>query len=232
MPHTGLVDKVSTRYRRDTVQPSDINLAYEKLRDTFRTDEVHSKTVVNALIAAIAETMDSKRPVPPIASGARVNTVTHGFPARGDVSTVSPTANQLRGSLLYLPEATSFVTIGINVAAPAAGGIIRLGVGDYNFLTKTASNILDAGTVTSDASGDKTLAAVTSRGPGWIVLMAYFSATISVQAFNPGSGYSYNTTGTIVCTPVQTGVAFSAFSATETFNTDSTTLLSTWLVAA
>jgi len=187
--------------------------------------------VVDGLIEAEVAGINARHPAWPLVSGNRVSAITHGAGLRRDtLGNISMGANQIRSSLLYLPETATFDSAGLTIGT--GDGNVRLGVGTYDFANRTATLVTDFGALDVSTSGDKTIAINETLGPGWIILMAWFSGAPTVAGGEPASGYSQNSNGNPVATPVRTGLAYGPFPPTIVFNTDATSILSMWLEVA
>ena len=187
--------------------------------------------VVDGLLAAEVAGINARHPSWPLVSGNRVSAVTHGAGLRRDALTnISMGANQLRSSLLYLPETATFDSVGLTIGT--GDGNVRLGVGTYDFASRTATLVTDFGALDVSTSGDKTIAINETLGPGWIILLAWFSAAPTVAGGEPATGYDMNSNGNPVATPVRTGGTYGALPSTIVFNTDATSILSMWLEVA
>ena len=187
--------------------------------------------VVDGLIEAQVAGINARHPSWPLVSGNRVSAITHGAGLRRDtLANVPMGANQLRSSLIYLPETATFDSVGLTIGT--GDGNVRLGVGTYDFANRTATLITDFGELNVSTSGNKTLAINETLGPGWIILLAWFSAAPTVAGGEPATGYDMNSNGNPLATPLRTGGTYGALPSTITFNTDSTTILSMWLEVA
>lgn len=126
-------------------------------------------------------------------------------PGSGVTSTAATVANRLSAMPLWVPEAFTAVSIECEVTALAAGGTIRLGIYAAAPTTdKPGALVLDAGTVTTDASGVKALTISQALEPGlyWLTAVPQGGAPtvrtvqghlppVAVAAFaaNAASGY-------------------------------------------
>src|SRR5690606_4448192 len=127
--------------------------------------------VVDGLLGAEVAGINARHPAWPLASGNRVSAITHGAGLRRDtLANIPMGANQPRASPLYLPETATFDSVGLTIGT--GDGNVRLGVGTYDFASRTATLVTDFGSLDVSTTGDKTIAINETLGPGWIILLA------------------------------------------------------------
>jgi hypothetical protein len=106
-------------------------------------------------------------------------------------------ANRLFYVPFFVPQATTWTRIGVNVATPAAGTTIRLGIYNNGNGVPTGAPRLDAGTVSAATTGEKELTISHALDVGWYWLAVVSNGTAAITAesnaslgFRPNMGFA------------------------------------------
>lgn len=147
----------------------------------FATRDTYDAAIEDELVTLKA----ADHPLPAgVGPSRQITTTSHGLGSKAEGNHTNP-ANTLSLMPIYFAKPATAAAIAVTVAGAAvAGGQIQLGIYTLATDTMTMTLLVDAGFVTTDTTGRKSLA-ISQQVSGWIWVATLTNATITLSGAEP-----------------------------------------------